>query len=135
MEYSHYYIFMKLFLSQEFKFDAAHNLINYRGKCEKLHGHSYRLLVTLSGRVDTESGMLMDFGFLKARVMELAIDKLDHSFLNDTVKLSTAENIAGWIWKTLENPLHGETYELYEIRLWETDSSSVTIRNQGEVNP
>ncbi len=77
----------------------------------------------------------MDFGFLKARVMELVIDKLDHSFLNDTVKLSTAENIAGWIWKTLENPLHGENYELYEIRLWETDSSSVTIRNQGEVNP
>lgn len=119
---------MKLFLSQEFKFDSAHNLINYRGKCEKLHGHTYRLRVTLTGTADPESGMLMDFGFLKERVMELVIDRLDHSYINDTVKISTAENIAGWIWKTLEGPLHGETYEMYEITLWETDSSSVTLR-------
>ncbi|MGA2141204.1 MAG: 6-carboxytetrahydropterin synthase QueD [Brevinematales bacterium] len=121
---------MKLFLSQEFKFDSAHNLINYRGKCEKLHGHTYRLRVTLTGTADPESGMLMDFGFLKERVMVLVIDRLDHSYINDTVEISTAENIAGWIWKTLEGPLRGETYEIYEITLWETESSSVTLRLQ-----
>ena len=121
---------MKLFLSQEFKFDSAHNLINYRGKCEKLHGHTYRLRVTLTGTADPESGMLMDFGFLKERVMELVIDRLDHSYINDTVKISTAENIAGWIWETLEGPLHGGTYELYEVTLWETETSSVTLRCQ-----
>lgn len=123
---------MKLFLSQEFKFDSAHNLVNYRGKCEKLHGHTYTLRVTLSGLADRESGMLMDFGFLKGRVMELVIDKLDHNYLNDIVKISTAENIAGWIWLALEAPLHGENYDLYEITLWETGSSSVTLRKDGE---
>ncbi len=123
---------MKLLLSQEFKFDAAHNLINYRGKCEKLHGHSYKLRVTLTGTTNPENGMIMDFNFLKERVMEFVIDKLDHSFLNDTIRLSTAENIASWIWDTLETPLHSETYELYEIILWETESSSVTIRKEYE---
>jgi len=123
---------MKLLLSQEFKFDAAHNLINYRGKCEKLHGHSYKLRVTLTGTTNPENGMIMDFNFLKERVMEFVIDKLDHSFLNDTIRLSTAENIAGWIWDMLETPLHSETYELYEIILWETESSSVTIRKEYE---
>jgi 6-pyruvoyltetrahydropterin/6-carboxytetrahydropterin synthase len=84
--------------------------------------------VTLTGKTDPESGMLMDFGYLKERVMELVIDRLDHSYINDTVEISTAENIAGWIWKTLEGPLHGGTYELYEVTLWETESSSVTLR-------
>ncbi len=119
---------MELLLSQEFKFDAAHNLINYKGKCENLHGHTYRLRVTLGGKADPETGMMMDFGMLKNRVQEKIIDKLDHSYINDTIKLSTAENIADWIWKELESIFESDSYELYEIVLWETETSFVTLR-------
>ncbi len=120
---------MKLLLSQEFKFDAAHNLINYHGKCEKLHGHTYKLRVTLEGKPDPLTGMLMDFSIFKNLVNDKIIEKLDHSYINDNIKLSTAENIAEWIWNRLEKPLKGDNYSLFEIVLWETETSFVTLRN------
>jgi 6-pyruvoyltetrahydropterin/6-carboxytetrahydropterin synthase len=119
---------MNLLLSQEFKFDAAHNLINYKGKCENLHGHTYKLRVTLAGQADPESGMIVDFGFLKNRVQERIIDRLDHSYINEIVKISTAENIAYWIWNEIEGIFKSGNYELQEIVLWETDTSFVTLR-------
>ena len=50
---------MKLYLSKEFNFDSAHNLIHYHGKCENLHGHTYKLKVTLSGTPDAHDGMII----------------------------------------------------------------------------
>ena len=119
----------QMFLCREFKFDAAHNLINYHGKCENLHGHTYRLAVVLEGQPD-EEGMVFDFVELKKFVSELVLSKLDHAYINDILPQPTAEYIAVWIFKKLDKPLKRHNCELYEVRVWETESSSVTCRRE-----
>jgi 6-pyruvoyltetrahydropterin/6-carboxytetrahydropterin synthase len=110
-----------MLVSKEFTFDAAHNLTEYNGQCEALHGHTYRLRVTLDGDVKPD-GMVFDFVELKRIVSERVVTVLDHSYLNDTLRQPTAENIAAWIWEKLADlPLH-------EIRVWETATSFVTYR-------
>lgn len=116
-----------MMISREFKFDAAHNLIHYHGKCEKLHGHTYKLRVTLEGTPDKE-GMVFDFAELKKIVNELVISELDHSYINEMIKQPSAENIALWIWNKIEEPLKGSNHHLYEVIVWETETSFVTYR-------
>ena len=118
-----------MFLCREFKFDAAHNLINYHGKCENLHGHTYRLAVVLEGQPD-EEGMVFDFVELKKYVSELVLSKLDHAYINDILPQPTAEYIARWIFEILDKPLKRDNCEIYEVRVWETESSSVICRRE-----
>lgn len=106
-------------VTKEFHFEAAHFLTKYHGKCERLHGHSYKLLVTVEGPLQ-EDGIVMDFVILKKIVQERVIDKFDHQSLNDFFENPTAENIAIWIWNSLSD-LHG----LFEVELFETAESSV----------
>lgn len=68
-------------LTKEFRFEMAHALDGYDGLCKNLHGHSYRLFVTVSGEPKGEDGMVMDFKELKRIVEEEIIDRLDHSLL------------------------------------------------------
>jgi len=120
-----------MFISKEFKFDAAHNLINYNGKCEKLHGHTYKLKVTLIGNISSNknnSGMIIDFSLLKKIVDEKVIEVLDHNYINNIIQQPTAENLIMWIWNILEKEFKSPNYELYELTLWETETSSVTLR-------
>ncbi len=119
-----------MYISRDFKFDSAHNLICYEGKCENLHGHTYRLKVTLSGKQDETTGMIIDFNQLQKIVDEKVIERLDHNYLNKIIEQSTAENIIQWIWNELKTPLAGKNYKLFELILWETENSSVTIRNE-----
>ncbi len=116
-----------MLITKTFKFDAAHNLIKYHGKCEKLHGHTYRLDVTVEGKLDEEQ-MIIDFLVLKSVVKEQVLDILDHSYLNDHIKQPTAESIAIWIWERLVLCLSNPLYHLYEIRVFETETSYVTYR-------
>lgn len=116
-----------MYLCREFRFDAAHNLINYHGKCERLHGHTYKMAVTLEGSPDSE-GMVFDFTELKRTVKELVLSKLDHSYINDVLAQPTAEYIAVWAFKTLDGPLRRPNCELYSVRVWETEDSSATVR-------
>ncbi len=118
-----------MFICKEFKFDAAHNLVNYHGKCERLHGHTYRLSVTLKGSPDSE-GMICDFAEIKSVVKELVLSKLDHAYINDVLSQPTAEYIAQWIFRVLDEPLRGDKCELFEIRVWETENSSVMCRRE-----
>ena len=113
-------------LTKEFKFDAAHNLINYHGKCEKLHGHTYKLRITLDGSPDSE-GMIIDFIEVKKIINEHVISKLDHSYINDIISQPSAENIALWIWHEIEDKLRRDNCRLYEIQVWETQTSSVIL--------
>ncbi|MFA5418383.1 MAG: 6-carboxytetrahydropterin synthase [Bacteroidales bacterium] len=71
-------------ITKEFKFEMAHALKGYDGPCRNIHGHSYELLVTLSGTPITDEknpklGMIMDFGDLKKIVREAVIDEFDHA--------------------------------------------------------
>ncbi len=116
-----------MLLSKEFVFDAAHNLVNYHGKCEKLHGHTYKLKVVLEGRPDSE-GMIMDFCELAEIVKESVISRLDHSYINDLIAQPSAENIAIWIWHEIEDKVKRENCNLYEIHVWETATSCVVLQ-------
>lgn len=73
-------------LTKEFSFEAAHALDGYDGPCREIHGHSYRLFVTVAGRpvADPENpkyGMVMDFGVLKRIVNEQIVSRFDHAFV------------------------------------------------------
>ena len=73
-------------LTKEFTFEAAHMLEGYDGLCREIHGHSYKLFVTVKGEPESDSsspklGMVMDFGDLKRIVNEQIVGRLDHSFM------------------------------------------------------
>jgi 6-pyruvoyltetrahydropterin/6-carboxytetrahydropterin synthase len=116
-----------MILLKKFEFDAAHNLINYHGKCEKLHGHTYKLVVKLEGQPDDE-GMIYDFTELKKIVNDKIISKFDHAYLNDIIKQPTAENIAIYVWNELYDALNRDNCHLYEVEVYETRSSGVIYR-------
>jgi 6-pyruvoyltetrahydropterin/6-carboxytetrahydropterin synthase len=90
-------------LSKTFLFEAAHTLSRTidREASLRIHGHSYRAQVTLRGRPDPETGMLVDLGRFEA-ALKLARDGLDHRLLDEVEGLgpATLENLAAWIWRT-----------------------------------
>ena len=114
-----------MLVSKQFRFEAAHHLINYHGKCENPHGHSYKLVVTIKGDVDEKTGMVMDFLEIKKIVKTNVLLKLDHKDLNDVIENSSAELIAEWIWQQLKDLL-----PLHEVKLWETENSWVTYNGK-----
>ncbi|MFA5854886.1 MAG: 6-carboxytetrahydropterin synthase QueD [Candidatus Gracilibacteria bacterium] len=111
-------------ISKEFKFSAAHFLTKYHGKCEKLHGHTYKLRVTFEGAVK-DDGMVVDFVEIGELVRERVLAKYDHASLNDFFENPTAENIAMQIWKDLEGGL-GDGVRLKKVKVWESEDSFVT---------
>ena len=115
-----------MILRKEYGFEAAHFIYNHPGKCRRLHGHSYRLFVSIEGGVDPETAMIMDFDDLSRVVNECVIQRVDHHFLNDLIPLSTAENIAVWIWDQLKPALP----ILSQIELFETHDSCVIYRGK-----
>ncbi len=116
-------------LSKQFTFEAAHSLPNVpKGhKCARLHGHSFRVEVTVRGPVDPKTGWLMDFADLKEKFRPLE-DALDHRFLNEIPGLenSTSEHIARWIWQRLKP----EVAPLFSITVHETCSSKCVYRGE-----
>ncbi len=135
---------MRLRVTKEFHFEAAHFLPGYDGVCANLHGHSYRLAVTLRGEAldDAQSpkdGMVIDFSLLKQVVEREVIAVLDHALIvrrgtSPIVKeyayfrlleldcQPTSENILLWIVKRLHGAFPA-VLELYSVRLYETASS------------
>ena len=115
-----------MLLIKEFSFDAAHKLDSYHGKCENLHGHTYRIAVEILGVPDDE-GMIIDFAMVKETVQSELLSQLDHSYLNDIISQPSAENIARYAFERLDPILSGPNYSLSAVRVWETASSSVVF--------
>ena len=113
-----------MLVCKEFTFDAAHHLTEYKGKCENIHGHTYKLQVCINEQVK-EDGLAFDFVKLKKIVNENVVDILDHSDLNDMFGQPSAENIVIWIWDKLKDLL-----SLDEIKLWESPGSFVVYRGE-----
>lgn len=111
-----------MIIIKEFDFDAAHYLPKYNGKCERLHGHTYKLVVKVKGTPD-EEGMVIDFIKLKNLVKEKVLNQLDHQLLNDIIPNPSAENISVWVWNQLAELLTSDHYSLYEVEVWETKTS------------
>ncbi len=103
---------MRTKVSKVFYFDAAHKIPNHRGKCKNLHGHTYRLIVTVEGNV--ESGMIIDFEDLK-KIVDPVIEKYDHAYLNDFFENPTVENIAA----TIRSEIQKKTDKIVSVQLWE----------------
>ena len=120
-------------VSVEETFAAGHALRNYHGKCENVHGHNYRVLVTLQGEALDQAGLLMDFVEIKKMLHEI-IDRLDHRFLNDVppfdVLNPSAEHMARYFSEEMGKALSASTSRVgvAEVKLWETDTASATYR-------
>ncbi|MFQ5663194.1 MAG: 6-carboxytetrahydropterin synthase QueD [Terriglobia bacterium] len=120
-------------IAVEERFAAGHALRGYKGKCENVHGHNYRVRVRLAGeRLDT-AGLLYDFAELRQRI-EAVIRSLDHKFLNEippfTETNPSAENIAKYFYDELQRLL-GPTSNgtaLREVTVFETDTTTATYR-------
>lgn len=131
---------MKLRVTKEFTFDAAHALRNYDGPCRNIHGHTYHLSITLRGEVSND-GFVLDFNFLKEKISKLIIQKLDHALLLDSVlkkelkvdvlygfkvqelsMIPTCENILLFILELIQNEW-GDTIKLVRLFLRETPTS------------
>jgi 6-pyruvoyltetrahydropterin/6-carboxytetrahydropterin synthase len=113
-------------------FAAGHALRNYKGKCENVHGHNYRVEVTLAGAELDANGLLVDFVELK-RVMSEVLETMDHRFLNDVPpfdKLNpSAENMARYIYEQVRDKLGARAaVRLAQVKLWETDTASAVYR-------
>ncbi len=108
-----------MLVSRDFCFEAAHRLENYDGKCETMHGHSWKLRVTVRGAVGAD-GLAFDFNKLEREVKEHVLSVLDHTYLNDHLSLPSAEGVAMWVWERLSH------LPLAEIRVWETPDCVVT---------
>ena len=97
-------------LSKQFWFEAAHTLHRTieAEPSKRIHGHSYRAVVTIAGQADPASGMVMDLGLFE-RALEVARDGLDHRMLDDIEGLgpATVENLCSWIWRRLSDDLPG----------------------------
>jgi 6-pyruvoyltetrahydropterin/6-carboxytetrahydropterin synthase len=112
-------------------FSSAHNLKGYKGKCEELHGHNWRVeIVVISEDLD-DTGMVMDFKALKDLLRE-TLGGLDHKYLNDVSYFKdvnpTSENIAKYIYEDIlrKKP----DLKLAEVTVYETDTSSATYSKE-----
>ncbi len=108
-------------------FAAAHNLRNYNGKCERLHGHNYRVEVTAAGDKLNDIGLLYDFVDLK-KAMNAVIDKLDHRYLNELAPFDTVNPSAENIAKYFFDEMRGAGAPISVVRVWETDTAVATYR-------
>ena len=123
----------RVLITKEFTFDAAHHLHAYEGKCKELHGHTYRLQVTVQARPN-EIGLGVDFSVIKRIVKAAVVDRLDHHYLNTTLPPmnTTAENMIVWMYEQIVMAMQKEQIEatLERLILHETPTSSVEITRE-----
>jgi 6-pyruvoyltetrahydropterin/6-carboxytetrahydropterin synthase len=118
-------------VSVEETFAAGHALRHYRGKCENVHGHNYRVEISAEGEeLDPATGLLVDFVDLK-RLMRAVVARLDHQFLNDLAPFDvinpSAENIAKYFYDEISTGLTSAA-RIRAVKVWETDITSATYR-------
>ncbi len=114
-------------------FSAAHNLKGYQGKCEALHGHNWKVEISLgSGSLD-KIGMVEDFTVIREKLKSV-LSLLDHKYLNQLSYFKkinpTSENIAKLIYTKMKERLKKSSMALIFVKVWETDNSYATYREQ-----
>ena len=107
-------------------FAGAHQLRNFKGSCEKLHGHNWKIEVYVRGDRLAEDGTLIDFHDLKAATKK-ALDTLDHEFLNDLEPFReenpSSENIAKYIFGRIAEALADRPVSVFKVTAWESDTA------------
>ena len=132
-----------IYITRVERFSASHKLVNPNiseeknkeifDKCHEMHGHNYKLEVTVVGEPVSESGYVMDFKELKDIIKNEIIEKVDHQHLNEVEMFKglilTAEIMVKVFWNILENKLKRENSRLYSLRLYETDNNYVEYKS------
>jgi len=107
-------------------FAAAHNLINYQGDCENLHGHNWRVEVTVSAKELDAAGLGIDFKVLK-KVTNQLLDELDHKYLNDLEPFKnsspSSENISCFLFNRLCEKLDNDNVTVTQVNVWESENA------------
>jgi 6-pyruvoyltetrahydropterin/6-carboxytetrahydropterin synthase len=120
---------MRARLTKSFHFEAAHTLpsLPEDHKCRRMHGHSFKLAISIEGEVDEKIGWIYDHKRI-SDAMKPLLDLVDHAYLNEIEGLEspTIERMAAWFWRKLEPSLPG----LVEITIHETPSASCTFRGE-----
>jgi 6-pyruvoyltetrahydropterin/6-carboxytetrahydropterin synthase len=110
-------------------FAAAHNLREFRGKCENLHGHNWKVEVVVRGTELDSSGVVVDFAEIKKATREL-LGELDHRYLNDIPFFQehnpSSENIARYLFDRLAERLNGGSRWIHSVSAWESSDACAT---------
>jgi 6-pyruvoyltetrahydropterin/6-carboxytetrahydropterin synthase len=116
-------------LTVEVGFSAAHQLRGYKGNCENIHGHNWRVQINITAERLNEIDIAMDFREAKQVAREV-ISPLDHAFLNEvfpfTEKNPSSENIAKWIYDSLKKRINNDDLRVAGVTVWESDSASAS---------
>jgi 6-pyruvoyltetrahydropterin/6-carboxytetrahydropterin synthase len=111
------------------EFSAAHNLRNFRGKCEALHGHNWRVEVVVRGSGLDDSGVVLDFAEVKGATREV-MEEIDHRYLNElpffTANNPSSENIARYIYERLGEKLNNDRVQISRVTAWESQDACAT---------
>lgn len=108
------------------QFAAAHQLREYEGKCENLHGHNWKVEVYVTGNKLEKNGLLVDFKLIKNATKKV-LEELDHGFLNELDAFKTinpsSENIARHIFSALSREVNTDKIKVSRVTIWESDSA------------
>ncbi len=114
-------------LTIQSEFSAAHNLRDYEGECEKLHGHNWKVEVYLQAKELNSIGLAIDFKVLKKET-EKILKNFDHRYLNELPPFDkenpSSENLARFIFAELSNTLNSENIKISKIRVWESEKAA-----------
>jgi len=110
-------------------FSAAHLLSEIGGKCENLHGHNFKVEITVAAEKLNTIGILVDFRFLK-KVLEEILEEIDHKHLNNLTSFAginpSAENIAKYIFEKMDSKVKTAGVNMIRVKIWESENAAVT---------
>ncbi|MDD2321738.1 MAG: 6-carboxytetrahydropterin synthase QueD [Geobacteraceae bacterium] len=110
-------------------FASAHNLIHYQGECENLHGHNWKVEVSVTAKQLDKAGLGIDFKTLKAET-KILLKTLDHKYLNELEPFKevspSSENIACFLYHQLSSKLNNDNISVESVTVWESDVACAT---------
>lgn len=109
---------VEMIVYKKCRIEIAHRIYGHR-TCGNIHGHSIDIVVGVRGRLNVRTGMVMDFKTIKHYIQKEIIDKFDHSYLNDTLPIPTAEYLAFYIFKKLKS----NSIDIALVRVHETENN------------
>lgn len=111
------------------EFASAHNLRNYNGECEALHGHNWKVEATITAKELDNIGIALDFKLLKQKTEDI-LKEFDHKYLNEippfNLENPSSENLARYIFKKLSKALNNENIKVSIIKVWESERASAS---------
>ncbi len=112
-------------------FSAAHLLREIGGKCEELHGHNFKVEVTVGAEALNSEGILIDFRLVK-KWLKAILDRMDHQHLNDLPffagKNPSSENLAHYIFQEMKGSVQASGVKILKVKVWESENAAVTYK-------